>query len=235
MATIKFGVTPPVLRSGTEMEKFKKAIVAFTPPPSSDSIVAGLTFGFWVQLCTRYYDDPVTNTKLWPRAIPIAFPNARGAHATRASIHKRFNFIKDFRNRVGHHEPLWKIKDSFDGGGVLIRRGPTTPEESIIRLNEYIDLMVEALTWMSTDRAKFIVDAGYESHLRSICHPKALDVYMKKSQPPVPFHSLHFQMQNQLKSTGDLSGTYLVSTSKRSPAKGDDYVLDVKALKLPRI
>ena len=214
--------------------KVQTTYVPFEPTPSAASVVAGLTFGFWVQLCTRHYDDSVTNSSLWPRGIPIAFPNAKGVDATRGSIHKRFNFIKGFRNRVGHHEPLWKIKDSFDGGGQLIRQGPTTPEQSIVRLNEYIDLMEGALKWMSLDRAKFVKEAGYIAHLRSVCSMQALDMYMKRSTDPVLLHSLHSQMQRQLESLGNPSGTYLITIPERDPVKETRFVLDVRAVKLPQ-
>ena len=49
-----------------------------TPKPSPNAIVAQLTFGFWVNMLTSEYDDPVNNNKLWPGLIPLAFPNASG-------------------------------------------------------------------------------------------------------------------------------------------------------------
>ena len=203
------------------------------PKPSSDSVVASLTFGFWVNLLTHQYDDPVKNKKLWPSLIPLVFPNARGVQATRAKLHQRFKFIKDFRNRVSHHEPIWKIKDAIDGGGKLIRRGPATPQESIHRLTEYVDLLLESLKWMSLERHDFVVGMGAPDHIRQLCSMEALHHFQGKNSNKIRVNKLKHEFVNRMKKHGSLSGMYELQTSAKGFHKGKGLVLEIKQVRIP--
>lgn len=205
-----------------------------SPRPSPNSVVSQLTFGFWVNMLTNNYNDSVNNTKLWPCLIPIAFPNASGSQATRAYIHRRFNFIKDFRNRVGHYEPLWKIRDTINGGGIIIRIGPTTPAESIARLQEYIDLILEAIKWMSKERHDFIVGIGLEEHVRTLCTETALKHYQGIENNPIRMNKLIKELSKRRSSAGTISGFYEVKTSSKGAFKGDRLILDIKHLRPPK-
>jgi len=68
-------------------------------------LVAELNFGFWVSLLSGRYDQ-----RLWaPRSYELldsVFPN-RDKHL-RHEIGARFALIEDLRNRVFHHEPIWR-------------------------------------------------------------------------------------------------------------------------------
>ena len=209
--------------------------VPVTPRPSSDAIVAKLSFGFWVNLLTKQYNDPVNNHKLWPGLIPLAFPNAHGTEATRASLHQRFKFIKDFRNRVGHYEPLWKIQDTVNGGGIILRHGPKTPAESIIRLNEHVDLIMDALKWMSFERHDFIIGTGLVEHVRALCSPNALAHYQGNSPDPKMFNKIYKEILKKKSLENSVSGFYRFRTSKKGSFQGEDLLLDIKHIRLPRL
>lgn len=206
---------------------------AIQPRPTPDSVIAQLTFGFWTDLLTSKYDDPVNNRRLWPSLIPSVFPNAHGDNATRAAVHQRFKFIKDFRNRVGHYEPLWKIKDTLDGAGVVVRYGPTTPEESMSRLKEYITLILEALKWMSFERHDFLIGIGLVDHLLEMCSVESLHHYQQKSKNKFKFNQLQKKILSKTKETGSSSGIYCLSTSRQGMFKGDDLMLEIKHIKPP--
>jgi hypothetical protein len=71
-------------------------------------LIAKLDFGFWVALCRAAYDDArAAGPRLWPRALGIAFQRRPASVSTRGDIHQRFDRIREFRNRVAHHEPIW--------------------------------------------------------------------------------------------------------------------------------
>lgn len=74
------------------------------PKPWSGRIVAELSFGFWTSLLNAPYEQ-----RMWqPNGYVLlfrAFPNAVGL--SRKQISDRFTAIKDLRNRVFHHEPIW--------------------------------------------------------------------------------------------------------------------------------
>jgi hypothetical protein len=90
-------------------------------------LIAKLDFGFWVALCRHSYDDwRSSGPRLWPRALEYSF-RWRPAHiTTRSQLHRRFDAIRDFRNRVAHHEPIW--------------------DRDYLNQHEYI---IESLSWMS--------------------------------------------------------------------------------------
>lgn len=69
-----------------------------------DDIVGQMTFGFWCSFFHRKY-DPI----IWHRkdAIKTMFPNLRRMHRKRSYLEDKIFKIKDIRNRIAHHEPIW--------------------------------------------------------------------------------------------------------------------------------
>lgn len=60
-------------------------------------VVAGLSFAFWADLFGRHYED------LWRRRLHTAFPHGALTRGT-MSVHMRR--IRQFRNRIAHHDSL---------------------------------------------------------------------------------------------------------------------------------
>lgn len=75
-------------------------------PVTPDRIVSELSFGFWVIILSRNYD-----IRLWQgqHAAPLrqAFPRVPRRQRQRQTIHQHYNAIRELRNRVFHHEPLF--------------------------------------------------------------------------------------------------------------------------------
>lgn len=69
-------------------------------------MVAELSFGFWTTLLNRKYEGI-----FWPRLLEETFPHLVASKRTRATLSKRFEKIRRLRNRVFHHEPIWKFED----------------------------------------------------------------------------------------------------------------------------
>lgn len=64
--------------------------------PVPGDIVAALNFGFWVSLLGSRY-----HRTLWVPALWKVFPGA-----ARRDVHRDFDEVRLFRNRVMHHEPI---------------------------------------------------------------------------------------------------------------------------------
>lgn len=74
-------------------------------------VVAALAFGFWVSLvdsggkqisgCKADYEET-----LWRPALHRVFPPHKSL--TRKMAHKPLNYLRNFRNRIAHHEPIFK-------------------------------------------------------------------------------------------------------------------------------
>jgi hypothetical protein len=80
----------------------------YQPAKSSitvNDVVAGLDFGFWTILLDSRFEQT-----LWRTILYHAFPHyakVTGNPLVRWPVEKRFNALRDLRNRVMHHEPLF--------------------------------------------------------------------------------------------------------------------------------
>lgn len=81
------------------VSELRRAGRAVTP----DAVLAELNFGFWVLLLSRRYD-----ANIWRSTFAPAFREG-GKRMARQRVHNRMNEIRDFRNRVFHHEPIYHL------------------------------------------------------------------------------------------------------------------------------
>ena len=74
----------------------------------ADDMVAALKFGFWTGLLNKPYEQV-----LWHKGnmLALAFPHLPRRARTRPGISKRMHQIRQLRNRVFHHEPIWHWRD----------------------------------------------------------------------------------------------------------------------------
>ena len=94
-------------------------------PQTPDDIVAALMLGFWVSLLNKPFElalHPAPANRLaWhdARSRPsplfmVTFPHVPKAMQSRKKIGKRCNSVLWLRNRVMHHETIWKYTDLPD-------------------------------------------------------------------------------------------------------------------------
>ena len=67
---------------------------------TKDKIIAELTMGFWVTLFNARYERI-----LW-RPLRKVFPNLIRANRQRRTVSRSLNKIRNFRNRIFHHEAI---------------------------------------------------------------------------------------------------------------------------------
>ncbi|MEV6963628.1 hypothetical protein AB0M47_00825 [Hamadaea sp. NPDC051192] len=68
-------------------------------PLTRDTLVAEMSFGFWVGLLNSQFD-----VELWRRGLHRAFPHF---HGPRGTLRSELKFVLHLRNRIGHHEPIY--------------------------------------------------------------------------------------------------------------------------------
>jgi hypothetical protein len=74
-------------------------------PLDPGRIVAELSFGFWERLLTHGPPGKLNyEMALWRPAFHRAFPNSR---RRRVDVHKPLPGLRDLRNRIAHHEPIF--------------------------------------------------------------------------------------------------------------------------------
>jgi hypothetical protein len=75
-------------------------------PDEPGRVVAELSLGFWVSLLGTDYEQ-----QLWPKLLKTAFPYLPRSRRTRATVAGRFQEIRRLRNRVSHHEPIYRARN----------------------------------------------------------------------------------------------------------------------------
>ncbi len=101
-------------------DELRRGGYAIDPP----HLVAVLPFGFWVSLLGRGGRAPALSAPkrdydmtLWRPALHRAFP---GARLRRADVHARLDYLRTFRNRIAHHEPIFSRHLAADHDSILI-------------------------------------------------------------------------------------------------------------------
>jgi hypothetical protein len=144
-----------------EVEKAKKKLFGFDKngalrPPSrvyaGGDLVAALDFGFWTGLFSNYYlFQSSPDRRLWPHGLGRVFPNCSGKPPL-SRISGRLNEVRHLRNRIFHHEPIW-------------RRNLREDYEKIIELVQWMSPEV-ARTLRSAERFPHVVSDDYRRRLR---------------------------------------------------------------------
>jgi|TARA_B110000908_G_C10228219_1_gene439162 hypothetical protein len=80
---------------------------------NTGQIVATLTLGFWVAML-----DPRYNSKIWSRQLRTTFPNLP-ANKDRKHLHSKSKQVANLRNRISHHEPIFKGNLMEDYSGIM--------------------------------------------------------------------------------------------------------------------
>lgn len=96
--------------------------------PTPDDILEDLSLGFWVSLLGsgNQYES-----RLWRPTLHLAFP---GYHGLRKPLHRDFDHVRTFRNRIAHHKPIFYRHLAAD-------------HDTIFRLAGYISPVLP--TWMA--------------------------------------------------------------------------------------
>lgn len=97
-------------------------------------VVADLSFGFWVSLLgSGGFQGPGRTRKanyemtLWRPALRAAFPHA--PKMNRKAAHAPLDYLRTFRNRIAHHEPVFGRHLEKDYDSILEIAGWMSPEK----------------------------------------------------------------------------------------------------------
>lgn len=101
-------VHPPLLDNRAVSAVTEAKRLLGNRPHTPGRLIAKMSFGFWTSLFHRPYEHGNKNgPQLWPRLIPTVFPNITRKFANRQAIADKLKSIREFRNRIAHHEPIW--------------------------------------------------------------------------------------------------------------------------------
>lgn len=103
-------------------------------------IVSAMSFGFWCKMLDSEYENVTHQDLLWPNMSGFIFPNYP-YEFNRNYIFKALSNARKLRNRVFHHEPVWKIK-GHENADI---------EELLHILNQIYDDCLNIVLWISQE------------------------------------------------------------------------------------
>ena len=126
----------------------KDALSKRRKPLTSGRIVAELTFGFW----TGFFNHCHARTGIGSHLAKHAFPHAPAPEKYQAKLAKRWQDIRELRNRVFHHERIihWTDLDAQHAAllEVIQWANPELPQMAVV-LDRYPELRRQGLTpWL---------------------------------------------------------------------------------------
>lgn len=163
-----------------------------TPTPSPDDVVSRLTFGFWPHLLDVQVDQtgqPID----WAAILVDVLPGHRQRNATywatqrhRDALFARIDFCNSLRNRIAHHEPIWKagplleeVRPRQNVRPLVVQKAPATPYEAIARLDLAYTRTLELLEWFSKDLAAMVCRSEAHHRFMALNTKDALEGYRR--------------------------------------------------------
>ncbi|NYS80495.1 MULTISPECIES: Abi family protein [Halomonadaceae] len=124
---------------------------------SDDDLVANLSFGFWVYMLDVKHRTPNYPYSFWQYEAGNIFPGNHGK--TIGELFSNFKKIIKIRNRLYHHEPVWKnsrpVKD-FRG--------------AISRLEREYQIIFDAIGWISPEKKIYMEnELDFKNKFKACC------------------------------------------------------------------
>jgi hypothetical protein len=169
------------------VEKIKKSKGKVTV----DDIVAKVAFGFWEAIVNglKHNSHP---KGMRARVLAVAFPSipdlSNGVFGDPALVDRIASLLyqmRDVRNRIGHHDSLWKTAE-FDAYG---RRGfvPRRPRQTITSMRLLADQIAWFAGWIDPQISLYIKATPHWRHLQWLLTRDALFMYRENGGKAVNY------------------------------------------------
>ncbi|PST87335.1 hypothetical protein C9I86_13175 [Photobacterium sp. NCIMB 13483] len=149
---------------------------------SHSDIISGLAFGFWTNLLSEQYFD-ISEELLWPNLISTVFPNLPKEITDLQNdeqlkiIEDKVNSFRDLRNRMFHHEPIWKFYNWNDGK--LDYSDPVYGvNASLSILSRVHNEMLTFIEWMSKERVEYLKKTKSINQFSDLCSKDGLNSFI---------------------------------------------------------
>lgn len=145
-----------------------------TPTFSHDDIVAATDFGTWKEiLVSAYHTSNLAEQDnfLWPKSLSKVFRQYNtfdnSPDNAREDILNLVNELKDYRNRLFHHDCIW------------VKSKSTNSQNAIDTIRHKINLIEKLIKAISPITAKTLSSWGVFSHAKRICSTNELALYLE--------------------------------------------------------
>lgn len=136
----------------SQIQKAESDLIRDNKQITVNNLIAKLTFGFWVHMTDRNHrsnSNPASPPiiALWPKLTNKVFPFAldgNNAHLTINNISTKLFEINVLRNRIAHHEPIWKTDSIYDS------------DNAINNIIKQYNLCLQVIGWINPDNLKLL-------------------------------------------------------------------------------
>jgi len=182
-----------------DTRKDKKTGQPLKPAPNPDEIISRLSFGFWPNLLNqldRRYTD-ITLTAIFPNHQYSANPsNWKVGANVKSAIAELFE-INKLRNRVAHHESVWKFGSIINTSvqpNIIVEPASSNLNESIHRFNRFLTQYDNVLQSLNLDLHNDLFNSSWRKRIEYLISPKGIQRYQtaKNRIAPVAITSTHF-------------------------------------------
>jgi hypothetical protein len=114
--------------------------------PDFNLVVAATDFSTWEFALHTCHYRVNNNSYLWPKQTKKSFKNwpHQSSYDTQVELYDIVSELRPFRNRLSHHEPLWK--------GISV----TTEKEALAYVNQKIDKIESLISIISDEKVKYL-------------------------------------------------------------------------------
>lgn len=151
------------------------------PNFSHDQIVAATEFSTWTFILTNGFVKPRheqnSNKKyLWPKSLGKIFKNFNildsSPYKALKPLHDNLTDIRNYRNRIFHHEPIWIKGDTSNLNSI---RAIETIRHKVSKMEDFIKIVDPNLH-------KELMEMNLFNNVRRICSIQELEIYQGKSK-----------------------------------------------------
>jgi hypothetical protein len=164
------------------------------PAPSSDEIVSRVSFGFWPGVLGSI--DLRYAHKILPNIFPYHILNVNSLDWNiPPNKNRELEFIYElnsFRNRIAHHEPLWKfaaIKDTSGINPVIIVPSSNNLSDSLNRFTRLLSFIDKSMAAMDQNFHTDLIQSSWRRKLNYLLSDRGVVRYKTLKHCPA-YHSL---------------------------------------------
>ncbi len=136
--------------------------------PLHEDIIAKTDFSVWEDVLDSEF---MGDNLVWPSQLGSAFKGQWGTSQAKRFLADTKDLVKSvrlLRNRVSHHEPIWKKSNIADEAAALQY------------INEVIDKILKLIELIDPEMTRLIDDNEISLHARNLASPDVLNTYRTK-------------------------------------------------------
>ena len=139
--------------------------------PQHHEIIAKTEFSTWEFILNS--KEFMGDNKIWPKNLAKVFKGGWPSTSTRTTLNRSQDLVKtvrEFRNRVSHHEPVWK------------KFGVNDEQDAILHLHEKINKIIQLIELVHPEKAKLVRKHGILARAERACSLDELHIYQQRSE-----------------------------------------------------